>query len=53
MMPVRTKYNYPFCRKAMSLSVVLVEQSVEGEEFNYLCQTFQTQFVISSRRTIT
>jgi hypothetical protein len=39
MIPVRTKYNYYACRKAMSLYVVLDEQSfnaVEGKGFNYI-----------------
>jgi hypothetical protein len=55
MIPVRTKYNYYACRKAVSLFVVLDEQpfnAVEGKGFNCLCQTFQTQFVIPSRCTI-
>ncbi|GAU44167.1 hypothetical protein TSUD_377670 [Trifolium subterraneum] len=55
MVPVSTKYNYAACRKAVSLFVILDEQpfnAVEGEGFKYLCQTFQPQFVIPSRRTV-
>jgi hypothetical protein len=43
------------CKKAVSLFLVLDEQpfkAVEGEGFKYLCQTFQPQFVFTSRSTI-